>query len=205
MTLHEPATFITDLLLAALGFWFARRLRGAEAPSGARHWWIRSMLLMAISATVGGFYHGFAPGLPPAIGSVWWRVVLWIICGLGFAMGMSLLGELVSVQARRGWTLLLGVKLAISCSLVAAKPQFLVAIADYGSSMLAWLVAAVVARRAWSVVMAAGVLLSLAAGAIQQLQWGLGPGFNHNDVFHVIQAFALVCFYHAGKKLKTLA
>lgn len=201
MNLHEPATFATDLVLAALGFWFAFRLRREERESSVGQWWIRSMLLMAISALVGGFYHGFAPELPPAIGEMWWCIVLWIICGLGFAMGMSLLCELVTAERRRGWIVLLVAKLAASSVLVFVKPEFVIAIIDYGSAMFAWLAAALILRRPWSPAMATGVLLSFLAGAVQQLQWGLSTSFNHNDVFHVIQALALGCFYRAGTKL----
>ena len=77
-------------------------------------------------------------------------------------------------------------------------PDFRVAMADYGLAMLAWVVAALVLRRKWSGWMLSGVGLSAVAGWVQQSGWGLSPGFNHNDVFHVIQALALAGFYRAG-------
>jgi hypothetical protein len=43
--------------------------------------------------------------------------------------------------------------------------------------------------------------LSLLAGVVQQAQWSLSEHFNHNDVFHLIQALALVAFYAGGKRL----
>jgi hypothetical protein len=72
---------------------------------------------------------------------------------------------------------------------------------DYGLAMLAWVAAALVLRRKWSGWMLSGVGLSAVAGWVQQSGWGLSPGFNHNDVFHVIQALALVGFYRAGSGL----
>jgi len=159
-----------------------------------------SMSLMAASAFTGGLYHGFAPEFPH-IEPWWWRVVLWIICGLGFAMAMSLLHELKPSGNVRNWQLLLALKFAVSSVAVLFKPEFVVAMADYGSSMFAWLIAALILRRPWRGPMLAGVGLSLLAGVVQQAQWNLSAHFNHNDVFHLIQACALVAFYRGGKRL----
>jgi MFS family permease len=197
MTLHEPATFFTDLLLAVLGAWFALRLRDTASPSPARTWWIAALSLMAASAFAGGFYHGFAPEVPARIEAWWWRGVLWIICGLGFAMGMSLLREFLPEKAER-WRYLLIAKFAISCTVVAWTPGFIVAIADYGAAMLAWALAGLLYRPPWRGPMLAGIGLSLMAAVIQQSQRGLTERINHNDLFHVVQAFALFAFYRAG-------
>jgi len=55
-------------------------------------------------------------------------------------------------------------------------------------------------RRPWRRWMLAGVGLSIAAAVVQQMHWGFSPRFNHNDVYHLIQAFALIAFYCAGRK-----
>ena len=71
MTIHEPATLLTDYLLTGLGLglaWHLRRLPGSENP--ATRWWIRSLVVMAISAFVGGSYHGFAPYFPPHVAAI---------------------------------------------------------------------------------------------------------------------------------------
>lgn len=201
MTLHEPATFVTDLLLAALGAAFVIRLKRTPSPSKAAGWWTLSIGLMAASAFAGGCYHGFAPELPQAIEPWWWRLVLWIICGLGFAMGTSLLHELNPRVGFRTWQVLLAAKFAISSVTVLFRPDFIVAMADYGSAMIAWALAAAIVLRPWRGPMLAGVALSVLAAVVQQAQWGLSRHFNHNDVFHLIQAFALVAFYQAGKAL----
>ena len=56
MTVHEPATLLTDLLLGALAGWLAGRLR--RNPAAPARWWSRALLLTAASALVGGTYHG---------------------------------------------------------------------------------------------------------------------------------------------------
>ena len=199
MTLHEPATFVTDLLLAALGLCLALKLSKSDLISPARRWWIRAMSLMAASALAGGFYHGFAPEFP-ILEPWWWRVVLWIICGLGFAIGMSMLHEL-GLGSLRFWRMALAAKLATFAIAVFFKPEFVVAMADYGSAIIAWLIAAICVRASWRGPMLAGLGLSILAGVIQQTQWKLHARFNHNDLFHVIQAMALIAFYHAGRRL----
>lgn len=198
MTLHEPATFVTDLLLAALGVGLALHLKRHAAPSAAGRWWIAAIALMAASAFVGGCYHGFAPEFP-ALEPWWWRGVLWIICGIGLAMGMSLLHELR--PHHRGWRWVLAGKFALAVTAATIRPEFLVAMSDYGSAMLAWAVAALIARRPWSRAILTGVGLSALAAVVQQAEWGLSRHFNHNDVFHVIQALALLAFHRAGLRL----
>jgi len=151
---------------------------------------------MAVSALVGGLYHGFAPSFPAALDGIWWRVVLAMICGMGFTMAASLIHE---IRPRgRGWIGIVKAKLLLSLAAVTIRPDFRVAMADYGLAMLAWVAAAPMLRRKWSAWMLAGVGLSAVAGWVQQSGWGLSPGFNHNDVFHLIQALALAGFYRAG-------
>jgi hypothetical protein len=197
MTIHEPATLATDLLLAVLGGGLAWRLWKKVTPvNRAAIWWCRALGAMALSALVGGLYHGFAPNFHAAVDGFWWRLVLVLICVMGLTMAVSLVHE---VRPRGlGWMRLLGVKFLLSVGAVMIWPDFRVAMADYGLAMLAWVVGAFVLRRRWSGWMMSGVGLSAVAGWVQQLGWGLSPGFNHNDVFHVIQALALVGFYRAG-------
>lgn len=197
MTIHEPATLATDLLLAVLGGGLAWRLRKKVTPENrAAIWWSRALGAMAGSALVGGLYHGFAPNFHAAVDGIWWRLVLVLICVMGLTMALSLIDE---VRPRgRGWMRVVGLKFLLSVSAVMFWPDFLVAMVDYGLAMLAWVVAALVLRRKWSAWMLAGVGLSVVAGWVQQSGWGLSSRFNHNDVFHMIQALALVGFYRAG-------
>jgi hypothetical protein len=197
VTIHEPATLATDLLLAVLGGGLAWRLwRRSLRDNRAAIWWCGALVAMALSALIGGLYHGFAPNFPTAIDGIWWRVVLALICTMGLTMEVSLIHE---IKPRGiGWIWGARMKFLLSVAAVMVWPDFLVAMADYGLAMLAWVAAALMLRRRWSGWMLVGVGLSAVAGWVQQSGWGLSPGFNHNDVFHVIQALALVGFYRAG-------
>jgi len=200
MTIHEPATLATDLLLAVLGGGLAWRLWKKVSPGNrAALWWCGALLAMAVSALVGGLYHGFAPSFPAALDGIWWRVVLAMICGMGFTMAVSLIHE---IRPRgRGWIGIVKAKLLLSLAAVTIRPDFRVAMADYGLAMLAWVPAALVLRRGWSGWMLGGIALSALAALVQRSGWGWAPGFNHNDVFHLVQALALWGFYRAGRLL----
>jgi hypothetical protein len=205
MTIHEPATLLTDCLLAALAGWLGWRLRRARAAGNqAARWWSLALGLTALSALVGGFYHGFGPNFP-AIAGPWWTLTLLVICLVSAAMAMSLLHEIVPAARRRGWIIAVLAKFSLFAILVLVEPRFVVAIIDYGLVMLAWAAAAFLARRAWRHWMFAALALSVLAAAVQQLHWGLSARFNHNDVYHVIQALAIYAFYRAGLRFGAAA
>ena len=47
----------------------------------------------------------------------------------------------------------------------------------------------------------AAVGLSAVAAIVQQSNWDLSAHFNHNDIYHVIQAGALFLFYRGSQRL----
>ena len=206
MTIYEPATLLTDLLLAALASGLAWRLKShAHAGATAMGWWSGALGLTALSALVGGSYHGFAPNLPPAIADAWWLATLLIIGALSAVMALSLMHELVPPGRRKYWRGLIIFKFAAFAGAATVYPAFIVAIIDYGLTMFAWAVAALLTRRAWRHGMLAAITLSALAALVQQLHWGVSAQFNHNDLYHVVQALALVAFYRAGRAFSNAA
>jgi hypothetical protein len=202
MTLYEPATLITDYLLALVALACGLLLR-RNNPGLSRRWFARAMLLSAFSAFVGGSYHGFAPNFGPELQEIWWRLVLIILNLVSAALALSLMHE-VAPTRRQAWirTLII-LKLVVFVLIAMAKPAFLFAIIDYGTALLAWIVAAFVARRRWRGWMLAAIGLSFVAAAVQQLRLSPSLHFNHNDLYHVIQALAFGAFYRGGKLLGT--
>jgi hypothetical protein len=200
MTIYEPVTLLTDVVLAALAATLAWRLPVANP---AARCWRRALACTALSALVGGSYHGFAPNFPAGIAEPWWLLTLLIICGFSALMTLSLVHELVPPAQQPFWLGLIGLKFVVSASYAAIHPVFLVAIADYGLMMLAWTAAALLTRRAWRGWMLTAIGLSALAALVQQKRWGLSAQFNHNDLYHVVQAFGLVAFYRAGRAFTT--
>lgn len=204
MTVYEPATLLTDGLLGALAAWLGWRLYrrpGTARPGTARpatRWWSRMLGLTAVSACLGGGYHGFGPNFPVGVGNAWWLATLWNINLLSAAMALSLLHELVPGERPRRWQRLIGFKLILFAGVAAVHPDFVVVILDYGLTMLAWTAAALWLRRPWRGWMLAAIALSVVAALVQQMHWAPAAALNHNDLYHLIQALALVFFYRAG-------
>lgn len=206
MVLHEPATLLTDYLLAALAGGLARRLQKHTSPANrAARWWSRALALTAASAFIGGSYHGFASDLSTSVANAWWISTLLVIGLLSAAMEMSLIHELADADRPGSWRGLVALKLGVFAAAVLVHPQFVVAIIDYGLTMLAWAAAATIVRRTWWGWMLAAIGLSFLASVVQQMSWSVSTHFNHNDLYHVIQAVAIVGFYRAGCRFGTLA
>jgi hypothetical protein len=202
MTLHEPATFITDCLLSGLAAVLAFKLRRRTTPSApAQRWLIRSLAALALSALVGGAYHGFAPEITPHVAAAWWWVTLVLIHVVSASLGLSLLHTVASPRLHNCLRSVIACKFAGFALLAALHPVFLVPVLDYGSTMLAWLLAALLLRRRWWIPMAIAISLSAVAASVQQLGWSPFSGFNHNDLYHLIQGLALLAFYRAGLRL----
>ena len=201
MSIYEPATLLTDGLLAVLAGGLAWRLhRRTPAANPAGRWLSRTLGLTALSALVGGGYHGFAPNFSPAVGEGWWIATLLIINLVSATLALSLLHELRPAGRRHLWPGLIAVKFALFAVVAIILQKFVVAIIAYGLVMLAWASAALLLRRMWSSWMLAAISLSVAAALVQQLGWEPARQFNHNDLYHVIQALALICFYAAGRR-----
>lgn len=198
MNLHEPATFMTDGLLGGLALYLAWRLR---APAPAARWWRHTFVLTAVSALVGGAYHGFAPNFPAQVGTAWWTLTLWSVGGVSAGLAMSLLHAVVPVTGQARWRVLVGTKLGLALAAAVIWPVFLVAIVDYGLALAAWLVAAMVTSRPWRGPMLAGIGLSVGAALVQQSGWSRLPNLNHNDLYHLGQGLALIAFFSAARRL----
>jgi len=200
MNLHEPATLITDYLLALLTLVLGLRLR-RDTPAPARLWFARALLLSALSAFIGGSYHGLSPNVSDELASLWWRVTLVIVNLVSATLAISLMHEIVPVRRHFLVQVIIVLKLATFVVIALLKPIFLVAILDYGSTMLAWLVVALASQPRWRAWMLAAIGLSAVAAVVQQLQVSPAPAFNHNDLYHVIQGLAFAAFYRAGRML----
>lgn len=202
MTIHEPGTLISDLVLAAVSATLAFRLRRATVPNNTpARAWSGTLALAAVSSALGGLSHGFGPELPAWADALLWRATLWALSLAAAAMAWSLVDELAAPDGRRGWRVAIVAKAAVFIGVMALAPQFVLAIADYGVAMLAWLGASAVCRRAWRGWFAAGVAVSILAAGVQQAGPDLAAHFNHNDLYHVIQIGALWLLYRGARLL----
>lgn len=202
MNIHEPGTLISDLLLAAVSATLATRLgRATGRDNTPARGWVWTLALAAGSSALGGLSHGFGPELARSAEALLWRATLWALNLAAAAMAWSLVDELMETAGRRWWRAAVVAKATVFVGLTALRPQFVVAIVDYGTAMLAWLVASAVCGRVWRGWFAAGVTVSIVAAVVQQAGPDLAVHFNHNDLYHVVQMAALWLLYRGARQL----
>jgi hypothetical protein len=204
---YEPATTLTDygltVLSMALGWVLLRQARHDGVHS--RMWWAAAFLALALSALLGGTYHGFAPMLGRPTGVWLWRLTTYAIGAA--ALCMALAANRAALPGRlRGW-IAASWSLAYSAFLLAmwSRDDFLLVIAFYLSAVAFVTALQIVAwargHRPEARWIAAGCVVSLLAAALQQSGIRLAAWFNHNDLYHVVQALALYAWYRGAREV----
>ena len=207
VAIHDPDVVFTDLGLAILGAWFARRLaapprRGPLGPAPAV-----LMAGLASAAFWGAVFHAFFPRdtetLPGFI--AWIPVSLSIVAAASalLELGLRVLTPALGRQTRRSLVAVYAVVFAAVVLLV--DESFGSIVRFYVPALLLFLVAAT-ARAirdggGWTLI-ALGLALSAGAAALQQLEVALHPVyFDHNAVYHLVQAGALVVLYFGFRRV----
>jgi hypothetical protein len=206
----EPMTMITDYAMGALACVFAVRIAGDAAAGGqlSGRLWAASLLMTAVAAFVGGTCHGFSQWMPGAAGRAMWKATL-VATGAGSACLLA--AALVAGVAGPLRTALAGLvvaKLAFYAWTVARKDSFRLVIVDYGTALVAVVLAAWLLRPSGLTPAAgwvtAGVAVAVVAGVIQWARLAPHAHFNHNDLFHVVQMASLYLLYRGGLLLRDM-
>lgn len=204
MKLHEPATFWTDCGLAAWSACLASLLivRATGPLSSVLTWWVAAFATCALAATAGAVHHGLGHGLSPGINRAAWRLALLSLVGTGFC-----LTQIAALNVFQGAALTMAqfaatIVTAILAAAALRVEKFSVAVLAYGIGQILVLMSAVLAREVqpssrlpW---LAAAVAASALAAGVQHFRLGPSRHFNHNDLYHVIQAIAQGAFYLAA-------
>ena len=200
MALVEPDVALTDFALAAECALFAGWLqwrRGAWGP--LRHWFSALFAALCVGALLGGITHGFFGSAQTDLARALWAATLVSIAVAAlacWAIGAHLLAPGYAA------TRIVGAAAALWVVNVAAvlfvSPHFATAIAFYAPAVLFVLLGLVVAyvRTAKRALLPgiAGVLLSIVAAAVQQMQVA-AFGLSHNAPYHVVQAVGLLLMF----------
>ncbi len=197
----ERSTAATDVLLslaAAAGIIWLQSL--ASPAPWKLHLWSWTFALIALAAMLGSVYHGLVLAERPRI---WlWRILT--VClsmaislfGVGVvldAFGAAAAGRVLPVLLMSGLLIYAVSRAFAGLFIVFIVYQALVLVLALG--VYVWLaVQGVPAGAGW---MAAGAAASLAAAAAQaarSLRVGLIWEFDHNGIFHLIQACGVILF-----------
>jgi hypothetical protein len=205
MTLHEPATVLTDLFLGALTAVFAAKLfrRATAAGSPAVRLWGAAFVASAAAAFLGGFFHGFAPEMGQRVADALWRATLYTGGVASFFLMAATVTAALRGMIRRVWIVGLAAKAAAYAALVTQDPDFRWLVFDYGSSMLGVAAFQILRMRAGAAPGAgwilAGIASSAVAALVQQTGVSLHEHFNHNDLYHVLQMGATALLYRGAR------
>lgn len=198
----EPTTLATDYLLAAFSAVLAMKLWAAGTASA--RWWALAFAMTAIAGAAGGTVHGFQLLLPATVLRALWLLTLELLVAAGAAILLATAAvHARSTRAHRRIAAGVGLASVGYMLWLPARPAFASAIAAYGCALV---VLALVEARAWrswaspaSGWLLAGVGVSVVAAVVQQGGWSLHRHFNHNDLYHVVQAGALWLLYRGAR------
>jgi hypothetical protein len=201
VTIHEPAVVLTDLGLALLGAWFARRLLTAGPAGPLGHSPAILMAGLASAALWGAVFHAFFPDDTATLAGflAWVPVTLSIVVAAAALLDMALRAAARRMDQPVRLAIVGAYALAFAVTVVFVDESFTTVVRFYGPALLLFLAAATV-RALWRGTgwgwIAMGLALSAGAALLQQFQVALHPTyFDHNAVYHVVQAAALVVLY----------
>jgi hypothetical protein len=208
MTLLEPDVALTDFGLAVECAGFAAWLyRRDPADAFLRPWFIAFFAALGLAALLGAVTHGFLADPQSQMYRVIWSATLLAIgvaALAGWALGARLL--LSEIAARHVMATAGAVFAGYVAVVLLVSQSFTVAVIHYlpaAAFLLAAFILSYVQRRdRFLLAGIAGVALSFVAAAVQQTATGLHPlYFNHNALYHLIQAFALLLIFLAARGL----
>jgi hypothetical protein len=207
MTISEPATLVTDYLLALFTGVLALQLLAAANRAGPgrmareRRWWAAAFGLTALAGATGGTVHGFQHALAPGVVDVLWLVSLESLVGASFAVVGGAIAFADSAQPIRSRaTTAAGLVFAAYAVGLVGRPIFLFAIVGYAAAFAVLVAIRLRARPldASGRLVLWGVAVSVMAAAIQQSGWAIHRYFNHNDLYHVVQAAGVWLLYRGA-------
>jgi hypothetical protein len=183
----EPSTMLTDYALAAVTGYLALRLyKSRKSP-----WWTVAFVALALTALLGGTYHGF--GVPV------WKATVLLAGIISFAMVVGSSIATTHGLPRKIMLAFAAVKLVVYEAWMLSHDDYLYVIVDTGVALA---IVAVLHRSPW---MLAGVAVSLVAAGVQASGFDLHPHLNHNDLYHLVQIAAMILFYRGVTNSATIS
>ena len=203
MTIHEPMTAFTDLVVA-LWTWCITYRIARVASCWAQRAWAFSIAMVGVSALTGGLFHALSSAHPLA--APLWSVAM---IAAGLSSGSLVVGSARGALPRR-WarvaTVVVAAEVVVYLIRLPGHAPIEYAVAQYGRAMLAlvclesyaWL--ALGSRAApWFL---AGFLAALVAAGAQKSGLAPHPGFNQNDLAHLIQLVVMGLFFLGAARLR---
>ena len=207
MALLEPAVALTDLGLAVEGVVLAALVNRPRATDAVlQGWFVLFFAALALAAFFGFVAHGFIVHKMSLAHRLVWRAVMLAIGVVSLAAWA--IGARLIFPARTAQVVAIIMALAFAgytAFVLSHTRSYVVAIIAYLPAALFLLGAFLRRRRSPTPHLGsgiAGLLLTLVAAVVQQLGFDLHPvWFNHNALYHLIQALGLWLIYRAARGL----
>ena len=206
--MYEPMTVITDLMIAALAFYFAKQLSNQlEVTLSNTQWhWCRAFIMLGVGAFLGAVSHGWGPYMPEFYKDWLWKMTTYSIGFVSFFIIMGTLYTLLPYKTVQLVRYIPVILLSIYLFQITKDPQFINVIKFYAPSMVFTLVAMLILyfskgmEGSGSIIV--GILISFVAAGVQMSGFSLHKHFNYNDIYHVIQMFGLYYMFKGAQVLK---
>jgi hypothetical protein len=203
----EPDVTLTDYGLTLECAVLMGSLWRRGPPGRVRTWFVVFFGSTGLAALLGGTVHGFLPDGQTRAGALLWRATLLAIGLAATAAWQVGAGVALSRRTAR-WLSIAAMTdlIAYGALVILVTQRFSIAIVNYLPAVLFLLGAfgAVYQRtRARPVLVAmAGLALTFVGSGIQQARITVHPVyFNHNALYHLIQAAALVLIFWGARAL----
>jgi len=202
LAVHDPDVVFTDLGLAILAAWLGWRLWARTAPGTLPRAGVVLLGGLASAAFWGAIFHAFFPDDTATLpGFIAWIPVSLSILVVGATLlevSLRLLAPRLTPRIRL--SLVAVYAAAFAAVVLLIDESFSSIVRFYAPPLLLFLVAAAwqairAASTAWTLI-AAAFAVSAAAAVLQQAEVSIhSVYFDHNAVYHVVQAVAVVLLY----------
>ena len=198
-------TALTDFILAGEGLFLAGLLIARpKARYSAAWFWQIALLLLALSAFLGGVDHGFVQPLGETHARRAVHHATWIVIGLMTVATVLTIAEQFLGRWRRAAYAAAVVQFAAYLVAIPIVDSYAVVIVNYVPVMLWSLVCNVRGLRdgsgTWPMILS--IVVALLSSAAQALNWRLSDVIDRNGVYHLGMMVAVWLSYKGGLRLK---
>ncbi len=199
-------TLLTDYVLAGVCGVLGFLLLSHRERQRSRLLWAAAFFALALTALLGGTFHGFQHALSPGLSNLLWKSTLLLAGLVSFMMLCGSAYAATHGRTRKAIIVAGAMKLLAYEAWMLGHDDFAWVIADTGSALVA-----VAALHLWlaffrgdraSRWMLCGVAVSVFAAGAQVSGLDLHRHFNHNDLYHVIQVAAMAFLYRGARTLR---
>jgi hypothetical protein len=192
---HEPAVAITDFILAVECTAFAFLIARKVLRSSYRMWLLAFFGSITAGALCGGLTHAFFPNDTPGSRAIW--VATMAAIGVTALACWNLSAEVTGNEWMPLRAVAIGTFVGYVGMVMYGFRAYRLVVINYLPAALFLLVACLIAWRGgeralrWT---ALGLVLTLVAAAVQVARIALPP-IDHNTLYHLVQAVALLLIY----------